>query len=286
MKRNAFKVQTISVYISTTLVLLLLGAMGIMFTGAKHISRNMQQNFVVSAVIKKNSKEADILKLKSELEKDSRILECTYISSEQALAEETEALQANPVDILGYNPYEASLEIQMKHEHSGTEELSALHTALSQRKEIKEVIYQRELVDAINSNINRAGIAMLALLAMLALISWSLIGNLVRLSIYSKRFILHTMKLVGATWGFIRKPFILKNMWIGIFSGLLADALLALGLYVLAGKEPAILAMLPTEELVLIGVAVIVFGAVICMLCAFFAVNSFLRMRRNDLYFI
>lgn len=286
MKRNAFKVQTISVYISTTLVLLLLGAMGIMFTGAKHISRNMQQNFVVSAVIKKNSKEADILKLKSELEKDSRILECTYISSEQALAEETEALQANPVDILGYNPYEASLEIKMKHEHSGTEELSALHTALSQRKEIKEVIYQRELVDAINSNINRAGIAMLALLAMLALISWSLIGNLVRLSIYSKRFILHTMKLVGATWGFIRKPFILKNMWIGIFSGLLADAQLALGLYVLAGKEPAILAMLPTEELVLIGVAVIVFGAVICMLCAFFAVNSFLRMRRNDLYFI
>lgn len=286
MKRRTFGIQTISVYISTTLVLLLLGIMGIMFTGANALSKNMQQNLVMSVVIKDKTPDTEIEKLKNSIDSDSRVLKSVYISKEQALAEETEALQADPVEILGYNPYEASIEITLKHEYSSSEHLADLSNTLSQKKSIKEVIYQKELVDTINRNIRRTGIFMLALLVMLTLISWSLIGNLVRLSIYSKRFILHTMKLVGATWGFIRRPFILKNMWIGLLSGLFADTILATALYIIGEKKPEILSILPIEELVFTGIAVVLFGMIICMLCAYISVNRFLRMRKNDLYFI
>ncbi|MBR5860148.1 MAG: permease-like cell division protein FtsX [Bacteroidaceae bacterium] len=286
MKKNTFKVQTISVYISTTLVLLLLGIMGIMYTGTKSLSRNMQQNLTMSVVIKNGIKEADIQKLKENIDNDSRVHSSVYISKEQALAEESEALQANPEEILGYNPYEASIEITLHHEYSTNEHLADISETISERKEVKEVIYQKELAQAVNDNISRIGMAMFTLLIMLTLISWSLIGNLVRLSIYSKRFILHTMKLVGATWGFIRKPFIIKNMYIGLVSGIIANILLATGVYLIAQEEPYIMTLLPATDLIVTAAAVILFGMTICTLCAYIAVNSFLRMRKNDLYFI
>ena len=286
MKKRFFKVQTISVYISTTLVLLLLGIMGILFIGAKSLSRSVQENMQVTVIVSNNLMESEILDLKKSLDNDKRVLRSKYISKEQALEEETIALKANPVDVLGYNPYEASIELTIKPEYSNTEELEKFEQILIKKVGIKEILYQKDLIDTINENIQRAGIMLLALLGMLTLISWSLIGNLVRLSIYSKRFLLHTMKLVGATWGFICKPFILKNMWIGVFSGIIANVLLATGLYLIMQNEPEIFSMLPTTELIAVAAGVILFGMTICMLCAFLSVLRFLRMRKNDLYFI
>ena len=285
-KKKVFKIQTISVYISTTLVLLLLGIMGILFIGAQSISRNVKENILVTVVFNNAIEESDILNFKKSIDSDKRIQKSIYISKEQALAEETLALKANPAEILGYNPYEASIELTMKPEFSNSEELEKLKQMLITKKGIKEVIYQKDLVDTINNNIQRAGFLLLALLVMLTLISWSLIGNLVRLSIYSKRFLLHTMKLVGATWSFISKPFIINNMWIGFTSGIIANILLASGLYFLQQNEPGIAAMLPTEGLIVVAAGITLFGMTICMLCAFLSVRRFLRMRKNDLYFI
>lgn len=286
MKKKVFKVQTVSVYISTTLVLLLLGIMGILFIGAHSLSRSVQQNLLVTVVISNNLEENEISALRKSLDNDKRVARSNYISREQALAEETEALKANPAEVLGYNPYEASIELTLKPEYSNREEIEALEQVLIKKKGIKEILYQKDLVETINSNIRRAGIFLLALLAMLTLISWSLIGNLVRLSIYSKRFLLHTMKLVGATWGFISRPFIIKNMWIGFFSGVLANVLLAAGIYLVSRSEPAVMTMLPVEGLAAVAGSVLLFGMTICMLCAFLSVQRFLRMRKNDLYFI
>lgn len=286
MKRKGIKVQTISVYISTTLVLLLLGVMGTLFIGAQSLTHSVQKNLVMSVIIKNETGEEAIMKLKKELENDKRILNTVYISREQALAEESEALKTNPAEILGYNPYEASLEITMEPKYANSGELQAIEKGLLKKKEVKEVIYQKDLVDTINANIRKAGAILLALLAMLTIISWSLIGNMVRLSIYSQRFILHTMKLVGASWGFICRPFIIKNMWIGIFSGIVANAALAGGLYLLQQSEPEITRIIHTEKLAAVGIIVIAFGMTICMLCALMSVLRFLRMRRNDLYFI
>lgn len=285
-KKNIFKIQTISVYISTMLVLLLLGVMGILFIGAKSISKSVKENILVTIILSNNLEESEILTLKKSIDNDRRILKSSYISKEEALAEETEALKANPAEILGYNPYEASIELTMKPEFSNSVELENLKQTLIKKRGIKEIIYQRDLVDTINSNIQRAGFMLLALLVMLTLISWSLIGNLVRLSIYSKRFLLHTMKLVGATWSFICRPFIVKNMWIGFLSGIIANLLLSAGLYILSHSEPGIMSILPIDSLIAVGVGITLFGMTICMLCAFLSVRRFLRMRKNDLYFI
>lgn len=285
-KKNIFKIQTISVYISTMLVLLLLGVMGILFIGAKSISKSVKENILVTIILSNSLEESEILTLKKSIDNDRRILKSSYISKEEALAEETEALKANPAEILGYNPYEASIELTMKPEFSNSVELDNLKQTLIKKRGIKEIIYQRDLVDTINSNIQRAGFMLLALLVMLTLISWSLIGNLVRLSIYSKRFLLHTMKLVGATWSFICRPFIVKNMWIGFLSGIIANLLLSAGLYILSHSEPGIMSILPMDGLIAVGVGITLLGMTICMLCAFLSVRRFLRMRKNDLYFI
>ena len=286
MKKRGVRIQTISVYISTTLVLLLLGVMGTFFICAQSLTRNVQKNLIMSVVINNETSEDAILKIKNEIDSDKRILSTTYISREQALAEESKALKTNPAEILGYNPYEASLEITMKPEYANSTELATIEKTLLKKKGVKEIIYQKELVDTINTNIRKAGIILLALLAMLTIISWSLIGNMVRLSIYSKRFILHTMKLVGASWGFICRPFIIKNMWIGIFSGIAANAILASGLYMLQQNEPEIANIIQLDKLAIVAAMVIVFGMTICMLCALISVLRFLKMRRNDLYFI
>ena len=286
MKKPIFKIQTISVYISTTLVLLLLGAMGILFVAAQEVSKSVQDNLGVSVIMNNDAPEADILKLKERLDASRYTQAVKYISKEQALEEQRLELKADPVEQLGYNPYEAEIELTLKPEYANKDSLVMIEKSLLRNKEVKELIYQQELMDSVNEGIQKIGLTLLAFLAMLTLISWSLISNLVRLSIYSKRFLMHTMKLTGATWGFIRRPFIVNNMWIGLLSGVLANAMLAAGIYFLQQQEPVLMAYLPIDDLADVGAAVILFGITICSLCAFLSVNRFLRMRNNDLYFI
>lgn len=286
MKKPIFKIQTISVYISTTLVLLLLGAMGILFVAAQEVSKSVQDNLGVSVIMNNDAPEADILKLKERLDASRYTQAVKYISKEQALEEQRLELKADPVEQLGYNPYEAEIELTLKPEYANKDSLVMIEKSLLRNKEVKELIYQQELMDSVNEGIQKIGLTLLAFLAMLTLISWSLISNLVRLSIYSKRFLMHTMKLTGATCGFIRRPFIVSNMWIGLLSGVLANAMLAAGIYFLQQQEPVLTAYLPIDDLAVVGAAVILFGITICSLCAFLSVNRFLRMRNNDLYFI
>lgn len=286
MSKPVFKVQTISVYISTTLVLLLLGIMGILLVAAREVSRDLQDNLGVSVIINNEVEEADILKLKKRLDTSAYTQQVAYISKEQALEEQRAELGIDPVEQLGYNPYEAELEMTLKPEYANSDSLANIERELLRNRNIKEVIYQKDLMNSVNDSIKKTGAALMVLLVLLTVISWSLISNLVRLSIYSKRFLLHTMKLTGATWGFIRKPFIISNVWIGLLSGIMANVLLAASIYMLKGQMPGIMLYLSLDGLAVVGATVILFGIVICSLCAFLSVNRFLRMRSNDLYFI
>lgn len=286
MKRPIFKVQTLSVYISTTLVLLLLGVMGIMLVAATGVSKEIHNNLEVSVIINSDTEETDILKLQERLGKERYIQDITYISKEQALEEQKAELGADPVEQLGYNPYEAELCLTLQPQYANSDSLQTIEDKLLRNKNIKEVIYQKDLMNSVNESLKKAGAAMLLFLVLLTIISWSLISNMVRLSIYSKRFLLHTMKLTGATWNFIRKPFIISNIWIGFFSGIMANALLGASLYLLLDRMPALTHYLPLEGVAVVGAAVMLFGIIICSLCAFRSVNRFLRMRNNDLYFI
>lgn len=269
MKKPILNIQTLSVYISTTLVLLLLGVMGILFVSGQSISRKIKENFTMTVVIDSKVDEPAILKLKSSIDKKDYVLNSTYISKEDALNEAKESLGADPMELLGINPYEAEIEISLKKEFSNVEKMVGIEKELLKNKGVTEVIYHKGHIDAVNRNIHKVGLLLLTLLVLLTVISWSLISNLVRLSIYSKRFLLHTMKLVGATWAFIRRPFLLKNMWIGLVAGIIANTLLGAALYLLQQHSPEVALLLPVRELAIVGAAVIAFGIIICTLCAF-----------------
>lgn len=286
MSKAIFKVQTISVYISTTLVLLLLGVMGLLFVTAGALSKHIKENLVLSVVMKSDLSESDILKFKKQTDKKEFVLDSKYISSETVLQEQIKELGTNPVEFLGFNPFDSSIELTLKNEYANSASVAHIEQELKKSNAVADIIYQRELIDSVNHNIHKIGIILVILLVMLTIISWSLIGNLVRLSIYSKRFLMHTMKLVGATWGFIRRPFLLHNFKIGLLSGILANILLATGLYVAWKHEPAISTVLPVAHLAAVAAGITLFGIVICVLCAYMSVNRFLRMRRGDLYFI
>lgn len=286
MKRPILNIQTLSVYISTTLVLLLLGIMGILFVSGQSVSKKIKENFNMTVIIDSKVNEQTILELKKEIEQKEYVLGCKYISKEDALNEAKESLGADPMELLGENPYEAELEINLKQEFSDVEQMAVIEKELLKNTEVSEVIYHKGHIDTVNRNINKVALMLLVLLVLLTVISWSLISNLVRLSIYSKRFLLHTMKLVGATWGFIRRPFLLNNMLIGFVSGIIANSILGFAIYMIQQRSPEVAMLLPTNGLAIIGAAVIAFGITICTLCAFLSVNRFLRMRNNDLYFI
>lgn len=284
--KSMFKVQTISVYISTTLVLLLLGVMGLLFVTADSLAKHVRHNLVLTVVMKNDISDADIVKFQKQINKKDFVLLSRYISREEVLKEQKKELGTDPVEFLGYNPYDSSIEITLKNEFANSGSIVQIEKELLKNPTVGSIIYQRELIDSINSNIRKISIVLMIFLAMLTIISWSLIGNLVRLSIYSKRFLMHTMKLVGATWGFIRRPFILHNLKIGLLSSILANMLLATGLYIVWRHEPAIATVLPPVHLAAVAAGITLFGIIICVLCAYLSVNRFLRMRSNDLYFI
>ena len=285
MKKPVIKIQTLSVYISTTLVLLLLGIMGLLFISGQSVSKKIKENFKMTLVIDREAKENPI----PDLHDLEYVQESKYISKEQALEEEKKSLGYDPtILLLGENPYEAQYELTLKNEYTSTEKMSEIAKELKEKYKsiISEVSYHEENIDIVNHNINKITLMLLTLLILLTVISWSLISNLVRITIYSKRFFLHTMKLVGATWGFIRRPFLLSNMYIGLISGAIANAILGIGIYILKKQSYDIASLLPTGPLIIVGMAVFAFGVIICTLCAFLSVNRFLRMRNNDLYFI
>ena len=286
MKKPVLNIQTLSVYISTTLVLLLLGIMGILFVSGQSVSKRIKENFSMTVIIDSKTDEPEILKLKKDIDKKEYVLNSQYISKEDALNEAKESLGTDPMELLGENPYEAEIEINLKKEFSDVENMTKIEKELLGKKGVSEVIYHKSHIDTVNRNIRKVALLLLTLLVLLTVISWSLISNLVRLSIYSKRFLLHTMKLVGATWGFIRRPFLLHNMWIGFVAGLIANTLLGTAIYMIQQRSPEFASLLPVRELAIVGAAVIAFGIVICTMCAFLSVNRFLRMRNNDLYFI
>ena len=190
------------------------------------------------------------------------------------------------MEFLGYNPYDPSINLTLKSDYARPDSMAMLEKSLLKDERVIQVVYHREIIETVNDNIRKIAAALLGFMIVLTMISWSLIGNAVRLSIYSKRFLLHTMKLVGATWGFIRRPFIMHNLRIGLLSGMAADIMLGAIFYLIMQEEPATITILPPTSLAIIAAAVILFGIFMTVTCAYMSVTRFLRMRGNDLYFL
>ncbi|MDE6799050.1 MAG: cell division protein FtsX, partial [Phocaeicola sp.] len=191
-----------------------------------------------------------------------------------------------PAEFLGYNPFTASIEIKLNADYANSDSISWIEQKIMKNKKVMEINYPQDLLDAVNSNIRKISLLLLGLAALLTLISFALINNTIRLAIYSKRFLIHTMKLVGASWGFIRRPFLVRNIWIGILAAAMADAALIGMAYGLVRYEPELIEIITPITMLMVMGAVFVFGVVITFMCAYISINKYLRMKASALYYI
>lgn len=281
-----FDMQFITSSISTTLVLLLLGLVVFFVLAANNLSVYVRENINFSVLISDNMKETDILKLQKRLNNEPFVKETEYISKKQALKEQTEAMGTDPQEFLGYNPFTASIEIKLHSDYANSDSIAKIEKLIKRNTNIQDVLYQKDLIDAVNENIRNISLVLLALAVMLTFISFALINNTIRLAIYSKRFLIHTMKLVGASWGFIRRPFLKRNIWSGVLAAFIADTILMGAAYWLVSYEPELIRVITPEVMLLVSGAVLVFGVVITFLCAYLSINKYLRMKASTLYYV
>lgn len=286
-KSSVFRgaVQSVTSCISTTLVLLLLGMVAFFVFSANNLSVYVRENLTFSLLLN-DMNETAALSLKSELDKEPFVKESVFISKEQALKETAEELGTNPEDFLGENPFTASIEVKLKAAYANSDSIAMIENKLKQNTDIGELVYERGLIDAVNRNVRKISICLFALAGLLSLISFGLINSTIRLSIYSRRFTIHTMKLVGASWGFIRRPFVMSQVAIGIVSAVIADCMLCGMFYALLHYQPELSAIVTWQIMLWVSVIVLLCGVAITFLCAFVTINKYLKMKAGDLYYI
>ena len=281
-----FNMQFITSSISTTMVLLLLGMVVFFVLSANNLSTYVRENIGISVLVSDDMKEPEALKFQKTLNEKSYVKESVYISKEQALKEQTEAMGTDPAEFLGYNPFTASIEIKLNAQYANSDSIAWIEKEILTNKKVMEVSYPQNLIDSVNRNIQKVSLFLLGLAALLTLISFALINNTIRLAIYSKRFLIHTMKLVGASWSFIRRPFLVRNVWIGVLAGIMADAVLLGMAYMLVKYEPQLIEIITPNTLLIVMASVLVFGLAITFLCAYISINKYLRMKASALYYI
>ena len=290
MKKHKMKsgsrrgLQMVTLCISTTMVLVLLGLIVFSVQTSRNLSSWVKENLTVTVMLGDDVSVNEAKRLCRDLYHRPYSKNIDYVSKEQALAEQTKAMGSDPSEFLGANPFVATLELQMKSEYANRDSLKWIAKELRKNPKVVDVAYQGDLMDNVNANLNRINIVLLILAALLTFVSFALISNAVRLSVYSRRFLIHTMKLVGASWGFIRRPFMRQGLLVGIIAALLANVVLGGGVYALYTYEPNILNIITWRELTITGVAVLLFGIVITAFCSWVSVNKFLRMTAGELY--
>ena len=285
---SVFDMQFVTAGISTTLVLLLLGLVAFFVLAAHNLSVYVRENISFSIVVSDNMKERDILQLQKQLSRQPFVRYTEYISKEQALKEYIETMGIDPQEFVGYNPLTASIsiEIKLKSDYANADSIARIEQLIKQDSNVQEVLYQKELVNAVNDNIRKISLSLLALAVVLALISFALINNTIRLTIYSQRFLIHTMKLVGASWAFIRRPFLVRNLWIGLLAGAVAGGILWVAARWVVACEPGLVRVVTPRVMLLVSAVVLVAGVFITWLCALLSINKYLRMKAGTLYYI
>ncbi|MDY0344064.1 MAG: permease-like cell division protein FtsX [Lentimicrobium sp.] len=284
LNRRRLQTSTATTIISISLVLFMLGLLGLIVLHANKLSDYVKENIGFSVIIREEVKEPAIIEFQKKLDLQPYVKSTQYISKEQAAADLTKDLGEDFVDFLGYNPLLASVDIHLKANYANNDSLIMLEQELIKNRVVKEVFYHKSLVDLVNSNIRKISIVLLFFTLILLLISIALISNTIRLSVYSKRFIIKSMLLVGATQAFIRKPFLLKSLLHGLISALIAILLLAVVLYFSRSALPELVDLQDIDMFLSLFGIVTVLGLIITGISTLFAIRRYLRISNDKLY--
>ncbi len=285
---SASSKKTKTIYISTvisiSLVLLMLGLLGLILVHGKNLSNYVKENIVLNVIINEGTKEVEVLALQKEIETNPKIKSTQYISKELAARNLTEDLGEDFIKFLGYNPLLSSIDVYLKADYANPKSIELLSILLKNNPLVNEVRYQKSLIENINQNIRTISIVLLSFGAVLLIIAIALINNTIRLAIYSQRFLIRSMQLVGATRGFIRWPFILYGILHGLIAGLIAIILLIGSLYFSQQQIPELIILRNYYEFGIVFLGVIGVGVLISGFSTFFAVTKYLKIKSNNLY--
>lgn len=276
--------QAFTSCISTSLVLVLLGLVVLFTMIARKLSNSVRENLVVTVLLVDDATEKQIGVCAERLKNRPYVSAVHYISSDEALKEHIASMGTDPEEFMGSNPFPASFELQMKADYANSDSLRWIVKWLESDALVADVVYQQDLVENLNRNLQRVGIILLVLALLLTFVSFGLINSMVKMSLYANRFLIHTMKLVGARWGFIRRPFLARAFKIGLIAALLADGVLIGGLYVLLRYDPTLSSFVTQEMILVMSLAVFAFGVLITLFCSYLSLNKFLRMKAGELY--
>jgi cell division transport system permease protein len=272
--------------ISIAMVLFLLGLIFLIALMGNRLSDYVKENILFSVMLKDEMREADIKRIQSTLNSMLFTRETEYISKEQIAQEIKEELGEDPELFLGYNPFQASIEVRLKPEYASPDSMQIIEQRVRGYASVSEVLYRKDMMQIVNDNIRLLSLVLLILVVILMAISFVLIGNTIRLLIYSKRFLIHTMQLVGATAGFICRPFIIHNIVSGIIASFLAILMLVGSLYYVQGELTGFVRMLNVGILAIVCTTVFLMGIIITLLATIMSVNKYLKMDLNRMYYI
>lgn len=282
------KKKTKSVYVSTVisiaLVLLMTGLLGLILVHAKNLSRYVKENIVLNLIVNEGVSEGDVLALQKEIDADPYVLRTQYISKELAAKNLANDLGEDFVAFLGHNPLLSSIDIYLKADYANTDSIQHFISKIATNRRVNEVVYQESLIDMVNQNIRVIGFIILGFTLVLLIIAVALINNTIRLAIYSQRFLIKSMQMVGATKGFIRKPFLGYGVLHGLLGALIAILLLLLTLHLGQRELPELVFLRDWFEFTLIFACIVALGILISGLSTYFAVSKYLRLRSNELY--
>jgi len=282
--RRRIATSQFTTIISITLVLFLLGLLGLIVLHAKVLADYVRENIGFSIIIRDGVKEAGILELKKNLDGQYYVKSSEYIPRERAAEKLKADLGEDFIGFLGYNPLLPGIDLRIKAPYAHPDTLRLIERRLMANPGIKEVFYQKSLVDAINSNIEKISIILLGFSGILLFIAIVLINNTIRLSVYSRRFIIRSMQLVGATEGFIRRPLLLRSVFHGLISAFLALLMLMLLTYFALEELPELLVLQDPVMLIAIVILIFILGSLISWFSTWLAVRKYLRIRTDLLY--
>jgi cell division transport system permease protein len=270
--------------ISVSLVLLLLGIVAMLGIAANSLTDYVKENIGFDVVMKNDASQQEIDALKQMWTKAPYVASVKYISKEDALQSWEKETGENLMEVIGVNPLSSEFEVRVKPQYVSVDSLNRIEYALSQNKSIDSVKMHKDVVEKINSNVNSVVLVLGAVLVLLVIISFVLINNTVRLAVYSRRFIIYTMKLVGATPGFIRRPFVLTNVVNGLIASLVAMAMLCGLMYYVVEVNYDYANLIEMKHIVMVCVGLMVVGVMMCALAALLAANRFISLNYDELY--
>lgn len=284
MKHTSWSIQGLTSVISMTMVLVLLGVVLILSLTARQVGDSVRESLTLTIVLEDNVSAKKAEALYDSLQRMPYVSEMEYISAEQALQEQIEYMGIDPTDMLGANPFSISMEMKVKAQYAADDSLQWIAQQLHDNELVDDVTYQKELAESINHNLERIFAILLVVAGLLVLVSISLIHGMVQLSIQDHRFQIHAMKLVGARWNFIRRPFMLQSLRIGLLSATLAMAFIYLGVHGAIRYDEAIAEYITLQNMLLTAAGIYACGLFITLLCTYLSVTRYLYARSEKLY--